>query len=152
MAEDRGEFCRCGKTSQPAGFESPKEKMAEDRGFEPLKPFSLHAFQACALDHYANPPYWFSGSIEKISFFAKWIQKTLSQESAYFTMVTPRRVELRFTGWKPAVLTARRWGQKIVERFFSAKSKVKKAKLRICKNGREDKTRTCNPRVPNAVR
>ena len=29
----------------------------------------------------------------------------------FLILVTPRRVELRFTGWKPAVLTARRWGQ-----------------------------------------
>ncbi len=30
--------------------------FAEGKGFEPLKAFTLHAFQACALDHYANPP------------------------------------------------------------------------------------------------
>ncbi len=30
--------------------------MAEDRGFEPLRAFTQHAFQACALGHYANPP------------------------------------------------------------------------------------------------
>ena len=29
---------------------------AEDRGFEPLRDCSQHAFQACALGHYANPP------------------------------------------------------------------------------------------------
>ena len=29
---------------------------AEDRGFEPLRAFTQHAFQACALGHYANPP------------------------------------------------------------------------------------------------
>ena len=32
------------------------QKMAEDRGFEPLKGCPLHAFQACALGRYANPP------------------------------------------------------------------------------------------------
>ncbi len=85
--------------------------MAESRGFEPLKPCSLHAFQACALDHYANSPEKYASSIEKMDFFAKWFQKTLSEESVWFILVTPRRVELRFTGWKPAVLTARRWGQ-----------------------------------------
>ena len=30
--------------------------LAEDRGFEPLKGCPLHAFQACALGRYANPP------------------------------------------------------------------------------------------------
>ena len=30
--------------------------MAEDRGFEPLRALTQHAFQACALGHYANPP------------------------------------------------------------------------------------------------
>jgi hypothetical protein len=30
--------------------------LAEDRGFEPLRAFTQHAFQACALGHYANPP------------------------------------------------------------------------------------------------
>src|SRR6185437_15593616 len=29
---------------------------AEDRGFEPLRACTQHAFQACALGHYANPP------------------------------------------------------------------------------------------------
>src|SRR5690606_31230733 len=31
-------------------------QLAEDRGFEPLRAFTQHAFQACALGHYANPP------------------------------------------------------------------------------------------------
>src|SRR3954467_14032576 len=31
-------------------------RVAEDRGFEPLRAFTQHAFQACALGHYANPP------------------------------------------------------------------------------------------------
>ena len=31
-------------------------RSAEDRGFEPLRAFTQHAFQACALGHYANPP------------------------------------------------------------------------------------------------
>ena len=30
--------------------------MAESKGFEPLIPCGIHAFQACALDHYANSP------------------------------------------------------------------------------------------------
>jgi hypothetical protein len=30
--------------------------MAEDAGFEPARSCPLHAFQACALGHYANPP------------------------------------------------------------------------------------------------
>lgn len=34
-----------------------KSRMAEDRGFEPLKGCPLHAFQACALGRYANPPW-----------------------------------------------------------------------------------------------
>jgi hypothetical protein len=35
---------------------STKATSAEDRGFEPLRGFPQHAFQACALGHYANPP------------------------------------------------------------------------------------------------
>ena len=35
---------------------SSKNTMAEDRGFEPLRALTQHAFQACALGHYANPP------------------------------------------------------------------------------------------------
>ena len=31
--------------------------MAENKGFEPSKPFGLHAFQACAFDHSANSPH-----------------------------------------------------------------------------------------------
>ena len=31
-------------------------KPAEDEGFEPSKGCPLHAFQACALGRYANPP------------------------------------------------------------------------------------------------
>ena len=31
-------------------------RLAEDAGFEPARGFPLHAFQACALGHYANPP------------------------------------------------------------------------------------------------
>ena len=31
-------------------------KSAEGEGFEPSVPCDTHAFQACALDHYANPP------------------------------------------------------------------------------------------------
>src|SRR5665213_2353499 len=31
---------------------------AEGKGFEPLIPCGIHAFQACALDHYANPPWY----------------------------------------------------------------------------------------------
>jgi hypothetical protein len=30
--------------------------MAEDEGFEPSIGFPIHAFQACALGRYANPP------------------------------------------------------------------------------------------------
>lgn len=29
---------------------------AEEVGFEPTKPLRAHAFQACAIDHYATPP------------------------------------------------------------------------------------------------
>ncbi len=32
--------------------------VAEDRGFEPLRALTQHAFQACALGRYANPPCW----------------------------------------------------------------------------------------------
>ena len=32
------------------------EKGAEDEGFEPSIGFPIHAFQACALGRYANPP------------------------------------------------------------------------------------------------
>ena len=31
-------------------------KLAEDEGFEPSIGFPIHAFQACALGRYANPP------------------------------------------------------------------------------------------------
>jgi hypothetical protein len=31
-------------------------KGAEDEGFEPSIGFPIHAFQACALGRYANPP------------------------------------------------------------------------------------------------
>ena len=31
--------------------------MAEREGFEPSKAFTLHAFQACALGHYATSPF-----------------------------------------------------------------------------------------------
>ncbi len=31
--------------------------MAEDEGFEPSIGFPIHAFQACALGRYANPPW-----------------------------------------------------------------------------------------------
>ena len=31
-------------------------KLAEDRGFEPLRVLTQHDFQSCALGHYANPP------------------------------------------------------------------------------------------------
>ena len=39
---------------QRAGFSYPQR--AEDEGFEPSKGCPLHAFQACALGRYANPP------------------------------------------------------------------------------------------------
>ena len=41
-----------------------KEPSAEDKRFELLKGFPLHAFQACALGRYANPPcrFWAAGS------------------------------------------------------------------------------------------
>ncbi len=32
------------------------DALAEDEGFEPSKGCPLHAFQACALGRYANPP------------------------------------------------------------------------------------------------
>ena len=41
------------------GFNTPGIKWyrsAEDKRFELLKGFPLHAFQACALGRYANPP------------------------------------------------------------------------------------------------
>lgn len=31
--------------------------VAEDEGFEPSVGFPTHAFQACALGRYANPPF-----------------------------------------------------------------------------------------------
>ncbi len=31
--------------------------MAEVEGFEPSYPVKDHAFQACAIDHYATPPF-----------------------------------------------------------------------------------------------
>jgi hypothetical protein len=35
---------------------SEVKKLAEDEGFEPSIGFPIHAFQACALGRYANPP------------------------------------------------------------------------------------------------
>ena len=32
--------------------------LAEDEGFEPSVGHPTHAFQACALGRYANPPLW----------------------------------------------------------------------------------------------
>ena len=45
-----------------ANLKAPREsyphgaKMAEDEGFEPSVGCPTHAFQACALGRYANPP------------------------------------------------------------------------------------------------
>ena len=36
--------------------DSAEALRAEDEGFEPSKGCPLHAFQACALGRYANPP------------------------------------------------------------------------------------------------
>ena len=44
LGADGGPDCYCGSA------------MAEDAGFEPARGCPLHAFQACALGHYANPP------------------------------------------------------------------------------------------------
>jgi hypothetical protein len=33
-----------------------KKSVAEAKGFEPLYPLRDHAFQACAIDHYATLP------------------------------------------------------------------------------------------------
>lgn len=44
------------------GFRNSKNRqrrypqLAEDEGFEPSIGFPIHAFQACALGRYANPP------------------------------------------------------------------------------------------------
>jgi hypothetical protein len=37
-------------------FSKSKLETAEDEGFEPSIGFPIHAFQACALGRYANPP------------------------------------------------------------------------------------------------
>ena len=37
-------------------LQSEIRNLAEARGFEPLIPFGILAFQASALDHYATPP------------------------------------------------------------------------------------------------
>lgn len=44
--------------STPAFAEtcSTQAVVAEAQGFEPWRACALHAFQACALDHYATPP------------------------------------------------------------------------------------------------
>ena len=34
-------------------------RLAEREGFEPSIPCGIHAFQACALDHYATSPWWY---------------------------------------------------------------------------------------------
>ena len=44
-------------TKKLSTVNQPKRvKPAEDEGFEPSKGCPLHAFQACALGRYANPP------------------------------------------------------------------------------------------------
>ena len=51
-------MCEDGKSQgSPRKLSTRRQKMAEDRGFEPLKGCPLHAFQACALGRYANPPW-----------------------------------------------------------------------------------------------
>src|SRR6476646_5506703 len=71
VAEDRGAAFAAGsflaaRSGSRHHLPTAKEKdpraslgvisVAEDRGFEPLRAFTQHAFQACALGHYANPP------------------------------------------------------------------------------------------------
>jgi hypothetical protein len=41
-------------------------ESAEDEGFEPSIGFPIHAFQACALGRYANPPEEKSAQTHKI--------------------------------------------------------------------------------------
>src|SRR5699024_8584750 len=43
-------------TREARNLELPSLPVAEDGGFEPPRAFTQHAFQACALGHYANPP------------------------------------------------------------------------------------------------
>ena len=43
-------------TREARNLELPSLPMAEDGGFEPPRAFTQHAFQACALGRYANPP------------------------------------------------------------------------------------------------
>ena len=48
----------CGRSRGPRCGARPVAlvRLAEDAGFEPARGCPLHAFQACALGHYANPP------------------------------------------------------------------------------------------------
>ena len=46
---------------RPYWLSTVRVKAAEDEGFEPSKGCPLHAFQACALGRYANPPAGFLG-------------------------------------------------------------------------------------------
>src|SRR5699024_2082950 len=47
-------------TREARSLALPSLPLAEDRGFEPLRAFTQHAFQACALGRYANPPQSFA--------------------------------------------------------------------------------------------
>ena len=50
-------MCEDGKSQGSSRKLSPRrQKMAEDEGFEPSVGCPTHAFQACALGRYANPP------------------------------------------------------------------------------------------------
>ena len=40
----------------PRKLSTQNENLADNEGFEPSKGYPLHAFQACALGHYANSP------------------------------------------------------------------------------------------------
>ena len=62
--------CRAAK---PRGNLFPKCgncKFAEGMGFEPMIPCGILAFQASALDHYANPP--FDTTLKCVSFYYKF--------------------------------------------------------------------------------
>lgn len=47
------------------GLGANQDALAEVKGFEPLYPVKDHAFQACAIDHYATPP----SALEIIAYF-----------------------------------------------------------------------------------
>ena len=65
-----------------------------------------------------NPNSYKKGPLLGPVFVKSFASKALRQ-----VVVTPRRIELRFRGWKPRVLTVRRWGH--IDKIISNKHYMK---------------------------